>query len=75
MTQVGKFQLPHHAALMVQWFNIPALAHPNRSNGWKDIRSDQTRLSAVPGVGFDDPTGTVKVPWRPNPYFTVFKYI
>jgi hypothetical protein len=26
-------------------------------------------------VGFDDPTGTVKVPRRPSPYFTVFKYI
>jgi hypothetical protein len=71
----ASFQLPHHAALMAESFNIREPADPNWRDGWKDIRTDPTRFSAVPGVGFDDPTGAVEVPRRPNPYFTIFKYI
>jgi hypothetical protein len=38
---------------------------------WKDIRTDQTRFSAVPGVGFDDPTGAVKVLYRIQIYLNM----
>jgi hypothetical protein len=41
---------------------------------WKDIRTDQTRFSAVPGVGFDDPTGAVKVLYQTLPYSNIFEY-
>jgi hypothetical protein len=77
MAQVGKFQLPHHAALMAEWFNIRELAHPNRSNGWKDIRTDQTRLSAVPGVDLMIQLALLRSPGGQTytlPYSNIFEY-
>jgi hypothetical protein len=38
------------------------------------VTAGSTSEPDFPG-GFDDPTGAVKVPRRPDPYFTVLKYI
>jgi hypothetical protein len=44
-----------------EWFNVRELADLNRSNGWKYTRTN------VPG--------RIKIPRRPNPYFTVQIYL
>jgi hypothetical protein len=73
--RLASFNFRITPALMAEWFNVRELADPNRSDGLEGNQSKSVSIFRCAGDGFDDPTGAVKVPRRPNPCLTVFKYI